>query len=205
MSAADQVGWVVAAVSGVKHLVDYVRSRNARSVGEAKAEAAQTSAEAELQQAVNRAVQLALKTYEEQIDRLRAELVEARAELAQARAELVSARTQLETWESASKVVNETLEHKQEHEAELREQLVLLEAERDEKAIEAAKARGELDRLHNLLVQARGPDFAPRANGCPCQWELGDLPCTVHPTCEECGEGYEAHTRECPAQNGGAK
>lgn len=50
-----------------------------------------------------------------------------------------------------------------------------------------------------------GLEFSPRANGCTCQWELGDSPCTVHPTCEECGEGYEAHTRECPTQNGGAK
>lgn len=155
MNAADQAGWVVAALSFAKHAVDFLRSRNARSVGEAKAEAAQTSAEAELQQAVNRAVQLALKTYEEQIDRLRTELTEARAEVAKYKAELIAARGQLEGWESAGRLVNETLERKQDEEIELRGQLVLLEAERNENAKALAQSRLDLDRARNEAAALR--------------------------------------------------
>lgn len=42
-----------------------------------------------------------------------------------------------------------------------------------------------------------GPKHEPRANGCACQLEIGDSPCDVHPTCEECGEGHNVHTRGC--------
>lgn len=28
--------------------------------------------------------------------------------------------------------------------------------------------------------------MSARENGCECQWEIGDSPCPVHPTCEKC-------------------
>jgi len=42
-----------------------------------------------------------------------------------------------------------------------------------------------------------GPEHEPRASGCKCQWEIGDSPCPVHPTCWWCGEPEGSHTSEC--------
>lgn len=148
MSAPEYAGWALAIVSGIKHVVDYAKSRG-------RNEAAQTAADADLQNAVNRAVKLALATYEEQIKTLRAELTEARAEVARYKAELIAACGQLEGWESAAKSVEETLEKKRAEEQELREQLLSLEAEKNESAIELAKARHELDRARNELARLR--------------------------------------------------
>lgn len=41
-----------------------------------------------------------------------------------------------------------------------------------------------------------GPDHEPRPSGCVCQWEIGDSPCPVHPTCENCGLINE-HADDC--------
>ena len=47
-----------------------------------------------------------------------------------------------------------------------------------------------------------GPGHEPRASGCTCQWEIGDSPCTVHPTCERCGEMFGVHSIDCPLGHG---
>ena len=148
MSAADQAGWVVAGLSLVKHAIDFVRARGQNA-------AEQTSADADLQNAVNRAVKLALEVNEDQIKSLRAELAEARAELARYKQDLDEARDRLEIWEVSGRTVTETLEKKRAEEQELRQQLLSLEAEKNESTIELAKARHELDRARNELARLR--------------------------------------------------
>lgn len=146
--AAEYAGWVLAIASVAKQAIDYAKSRGRNETAQAKADAAQTAADADLQDAVNRAVQIALKMYESRIAHLEAQLAAAEARAAKYKAEL-------EGWESAGRLVNETLEKKRAEEEQLREQLVMLEQERNEKAVEVAKVRGDLDRAYNLLAEAR--------------------------------------------------
>lgn len=155
MAAADQAGWALAVLSFAKHAFDYAKSRGRAGAAQVKAEAAQTAADADLQNAVNRAVKLALEVNEDQIKSLRAELAEARAELARYKQELDEARDRLEIWEVSGRTVTETLEKKRAEEQELRQQLLSLEAEKNKSAIELAKARQELDRARNELARLR--------------------------------------------------